>query len=470
MFEILDKDAMGRVGRLHTPHGVVETPALIPVINPNIDFISPRELKKMGAEILITNSYIIYRTPELREKALKKGVHGLLETTLPVMTDSGSYQLLVYGDVEVNNAEIVKFQEKIGSDIVVPLDVPTPPDADYQTAKSDLEETLRREREAVEIYEGDGLLALPVQGSTHWDLREKSAEEVSKIGGDVYPVGGVVPLMDTYRFEDVARAVLSAKRKLPPNKPVHLFGAGHPMVFALFVALGCDLFDSAAYALFAKDGRYLTPYGTEKISELNYFPCSCPVCVEYTPEEIRKMDQREREILIGKHNLYVSFEEMRRVKQAIKNNELFELVERRIRSHPYLIQAWRVVREYYDLMEKHDPSAKKVFFYLGPESNFRPAVRRHHERVLWIELEKDEIVISSDYGVKADFYLKPAFGPVPAELMESYPAGHAEIPSEVDEEGYRTAVEGLKKFIERNKDKKIKLILDEKWRKFFDED
>ena len=469
MFEVTDKDAMGRIGKLETPHGRVETPALMPVINPNIDFISPKELKRIGAEILITNSYIIYRTDELREKAEKRGVHSLLDTDLPVMTDSGSYQLLMYGEVEVTNEEIIRFQEKIGSDIVVPLDIPTPPDADYNTALRDLEETLRREKAAKETYGGRGLLALPIQGSTHWDLRRRSAEEAAKIGGDLYPIGGVVPLMDTYRFEDVARVVLSAKANLPPNKPVHLFGAGHPMVFALFVALGCDLFDSAAYALFAKDDRYLTPYGTEKLSEMNYFPCSCPVCLEYTPEELRKIEKKEREILLGKHNLYVSFEEIRRVKQAIKNNELFELVERRIRAHPYLIQAWRAIKDHYEVMEKYDPSAKKVFFYLGPESCLRPAVRRHQERVLRVKVEKSEIVISSDYSVKADFYLKPPFGVVPAELMESYPAGHAEVPEDIDDEAYRTAAEGLKKFIERHRDKKIRLILDERWRKFYDE-
>ena len=469
MFEVTDKDAMGRIGKLKTPHGVVETPALMPVINPNIDFIPPKELKRMGAEILITNSYIIYRTENLREKAEKSGVHALLDTDLPVMTDSGSYQLLMYGEIEVNNEEIVKFQEKIKSDIVVPLDIPTPPDADYSTALKDLEETIKREKEAVEIYSGEGLLALPIQGSTHWDLRKKSAEEAAKIGGNVYPIGGVVPLMDMYRFEDVARAVLSAKTKLPPDKPVHLFGAGHPMVFALFVALGCDLFDSAAYALFAKDDRYLTPYGTEKLSEMNYFPCSCPVCLEYTPEEMRRIEKSEREILLGRHNLYVSFEEIRRVKQAIKNNELFELVERRIRAHPYLIQAWRAIRDYYDLVEKYDPFAKKVFFYLGAESCLRPAVRRHQERVLRVKTDKKEIIISSDYSVKADFYLKPPFGVVPAELMESYPAGHAEIPEDLDEEAYKTAVRGLKMFLEKHKDKKVSLIIDEKWRKFLDD-
>jgi len=121
IFEILDKDAGGRIGKLRTPHGTVETPTVMPVINPNIQLISPKEMKSFGAEILITNSYIIYRKEELRNVALEKGLHGLLDFDGPIMTDSGSFQLSVYGSVEVTNEEILEFQKKIGSDIIVPL-------------------------------------------------------------------------------------------------------------------------------------------------------------------------------------------------------------------------------------------------------------------------------------------------------------------------------------------------------------
>ena len=471
MFEIVAKDVMGRIGKIETPHGKIETPALMPVINPNMEFIEPSKLVKIGAEIVITNSYIIYRNRRLREIALKKGIHKLLNVNIPVMTDSGSYQLMIYGDVEVSNKEIIEFQKRIGSDIVVPLDIPTPPDAYYETAKRDLEETIKREREAVEICNGNFLLAIPLQGSTHWDLRRYSAKKASEIGGDLYAIGGIVPLMDSYRFDDAVKAVLEAKKYLPPSKPVHLFGVGHPMVFAMFVALGCDLFDSAAYALYAKDDRYLTPYGTEKLKDLQYFPCSCKICSDYTPEELRRIDKKEREVLIAEHNLIISFEEIRRVKQAIKQNELFELVEMRIRSHPYLVKAWRIVKHYFDLLEKYDPSAKQKFFYLGIESLMRPAIKRHHKKVLNVEIEKDEIVISSDLGVRADYYLKPVFGVVPAEMLEIYPAGHAEMPDNIEREAYEMAVEALKIFIEKNKKngKKIKIILNDDWRKYLSE-
>ena len=459
-FEIVSKDAMGRIAKLKTPHGIVETPTLMPVINPNIEFIPAKKMKKFGAEILITNSYIIYRTK--KDEALEKGVHKILDVNMPVMTDSGSYQLMVYGDVEIDNKTIVDFQQKIGSDIIVPLDIPTPPDADYETALNDLNETLEREREAMEIVK-KSLLALPIQGSTHLELRKKSAEEAIKLNGDIYPIGAVVPLMDTYRFTDLVKIILEVKGVIK-TKPIHLFGCGHPMIFAIAVALGCDLFDSAAYALYAKDDRYMTPYGTKKLEELQYFPCSCPICINYTPQELRKMDKKERELLIAEHNLWISFEELRLIKQAIKENTLFELVESRIRSHPYLVSAWRRIKEYSSLIEKFDPSVKKAYFYLGIESLYRPAMQRHRKKVLNLKLEAKELKISTNELVLADFYLKPGFGVIPAELMEIYPC-RAEMPDVevIESEAIIMAVENLKKFLREHKNVTFQIFVDKTW-------
>ena len=461
-FEIIDKDAMGRICRIETPHGRIETPTILPVINPNIPFIKAEEMKKFGAQAVITNSYIIYRS--MREEALEVGVHSILETDMPVMTDSGSYQLMVYGDVEIRNAEIVEFQRQIGSDIIVPLDIPTPPDADYSTAESDLKVTLEREREAKELLDGaENLLAVPVQGSTHPELRRFAAMEARKVGGDIYPIGAVVPLMDAYRFRDLAKVILEVRTALPVE-PIHLFGCGHPMLFAMAVALGCDLFDSAAYALYAKDDRYLTVYGTRKLSELNYFPCKCPVCSNHEPEELRRMDKKERERLIAKHNLYVSFQEIETIKQAIKENSLFELVEKRVRAHPSMLAGWRLIKDYHDVLERSDPRMKRKFLYTGLDSLYRPAVKRHQKAVKNVELP-EEVVVSTDFGVYANIYLRPVFGPVPAEMLETYPAGHAEIPDEnaIEMEAIKSAVEGLYTLMKANPNKKFKIHASKLW-------
>jgi 7-cyano-7-deazaguanine tRNA-ribosyltransferase len=460
-FEIMDKDVMGRICKIVTPHGKIETPAIFPVINPNIPFIGADEMRKFGAEAVITNSYIIYRT--MRDEGLKKGVHGILRTDMPVMTDSGSYQLMVYGDVEINNREILEFQKSIGSDIIVPLDIPTPPDAERETAERDLKITLEREREAAELR-GESLLALPIQGSTYMDLRRFSAREAKKIGGDIYPIGAVVPLMDTYRFQELVRIILEVRSVLKVEL-VHLFGCGHPMIFAMAVALGCDLFDSAAYALYAKDDRYLTVYGTKKLSEMNYFPCSCPACIGHTPEELRRMEKDERERIIAEHNLYVSFQEIKTIKQAIKENSLFELVEKRVRAHPYLLAAWRQIKDYGQLIEEFDPRIKRRFLYCGVESTYRPAVERHVRSLLEIELEGKEFTVTTDYGMVADFYLKPVFGIVPYEMLETYPAGHAEMPDAnlIEKEAIEKAVENLYKFMKAKSDKKFKIFVSRIW-------
>ena len=83
--------------------------------------------------------------------------------------------------------------------------------------------------------------------------------------------------MENYRYKDLVSVVMAAKRTLSPASCVHLFGAGHPSMFALATAMGCDLFDSAAYALYAKDGRYMTTHGSFRISELIDLPCACSV-------------------------------------------------------------------------------------------------------------------------------------------------------------------------------------------------
>src|SRR5665648_201324 len=139
---------MGRIGILKTPHGNVETPALMPVIHPGKQTI---DVKKYGADIVITNSYIIYKSEELKEKALKEGVHSLINFDGPIVTDSGSFQLSEYGDIDVNNREIIEFQEKMGTDIGTSIDIPTPPYVKRERAEKELEITLERAEEALEV-------------------------------------------------------------------------------------------------------------------------------------------------------------------------------------------------------------------------------------------------------------------------------------------------------------------------------
>jgi 7-cyano-7-deazaguanine tRNA-ribosyltransferase len=465
IFEILDKDAGGRIGRLRTPHGTVETPTVMPVINPNIQLIPPKEMRKFGAEILITNSYIIYRKEELKSVALEKGLHRLLDFDGPIMTDSGSFQLSVYGSVEVTNEEILGFQQRIGSDIIVPLDIPTPPDVHYRRAEEELAVTAERLEEARKFIQGEQLLAGPVQGSTYPELREKAASHLKDLNFEVYPIGAVVPLMEAYRYAELVDVIAASKKGLSPASPVHLFGAGHPMMFALAVALGCDLFDSAAYALYAKDGRYITVNGTYHVEKLNYLPCSCPVCSEYTADELKKADNRDE--LLGRHNLYATFAEIRLIKQCIKDGKLLELVEQRCRGHPKLLDGLKKLYTHSSWLEQFDPATKGTFFYCGPESASRPEVLRFGKRLDRFSLQGSTIIRTGPIKGEKDYdqilVFKAPFGAFPAEMEEVYPF-NAEVPKFPDYEALNTALSNTLKLMELNPQAEFTFVCEKEFR------
>jgi 7-cyano-7-deazaguanine tRNA-ribosyltransferase len=449
-FEILHKDLAGRIGRLSTLHGTVETPLLMPVVNPHLPLIPPEELASMGAEMIITNSYIINQDPDLREGAIEQGLHDLLGFPGPIMTDSGAFQLSVYGDIDVLPLEILDFQFSIKSDISVPLDIPTPPDVSRERAESELNITEERLQEAAALKR-DALLAGPVQGSTYPDLRERAGRFARELGFDLYPVGGVVPLMEAYRFRDLVDVVVSAKKGLGSGVPVHLFGAGHPMIFALAAAMGCDLFDSAAYALYAREGRYLTVQGTRKLEEMKHLPCSCPVCLKYTQQELMDSPQRAREL--ARHNLYVSLQEIKLVRQSIRDGSLWDLLETRCRSHPRMLDGLKRLASYGDWLEGLDSASKSTFFYLSPESASRPEVIRYGGRIERISL-KGEVLITDDSNANPSGYdhvlnFKPPFGPYPAQLQETYPF-NAEVPEEADDAAIDRAVRITGRLIEAN--------------------
>ena len=261
LFEVTVRDGRARLGKLHTKHGILTTPALLPVINPNIRTIEPREMWDMyGIVDLITNSYIIRKHPELSDKALKDGVHALLDYPGVVMTDSGTFQAYVYGDIDVGVDEIVEFQRNIGVDIATMLDVFSRPDMTHTEVQNAVMETINRSEISIQSAQGT-MLNGPIQGGIYPELREISATEMAKYSFAVHPIGGIVPVMEQQRYRDYAKIMLATLPFLPPNRPVHMFGCGHPMLFPMSIALGADLFDSAAYALFARDGRILTPWG-----------------------------------------------------------------------------------------------------------------------------------------------------------------------------------------------------------------
>ena len=159
-FEITQRDGRARLGKLHTHHGVLETPALLPVVNPNIRTVEPRVMwDKYGIQALITNSYIMWKHEDLRKVAENDGVHALLDFPGVIMTDSGTFQSYVYGDVEVGVDEIVAFQRSIGVDIATMLDVFTRPDMKMSEVEDAVRETEARAKQSLDAAEDTMLQA-----------------------------------------------------------------------------------------------------------------------------------------------------------------------------------------------------------------------------------------------------------------------------------------------------------------------
>ena len=354
LFEITNRDGAARIGRIHTKHGAITTPMLLPVINPNLRTIEPREMwEKYGIEALITNSYVIWKHEDLRTTALSDGIHSLIDFPGAVVTDSGTFQSYVYGDVEVGPEEIVAFQRDMGVDIGTMLDVFGRPDMTREQLENSVRETADRAEPSLSVAGSEMLLNGPIQGGTHADLRAESSllmgsAESEGRGFAVHPIGGIVPLMEQQRYQELFEILLASKSTLPPDRPVHFFGCGHPMLFPMAIALGVDLFDSAAYAIFARDDRLLTPEGTVKLGDIQEWPFNSHALFGTTPQGVREMDRDERSTILAKHNLEVTQSELARCREAIRNGTIWELAEKRSHASPYLREAFLWLQEQLD--------------------------------------------------------------------------------------------------------------------------
>ncbi|KKM18233.1 hypothetical protein LCGC14_1667770 [marine sediment metagenome] len=385
-WEISDIDALGRLGKLTLNDKQMITPNLFPVIHPYKNIVSISDLKKIGTQCLFTNAYIIYQNNQLRDDILKKGIHNYLNFDGIIATDSGAFQKYIYNkdNLEINANDIEKFQEDIGSDFSVILDEPVQPDDDYETAKKKIFTTIQRAKENIIRRKSDTSHWFgPIHGNKYLDLLKICTIEMSKLDFRVFAVGGLVKLFLNYRFDLVIKVLLNVKKNIVPNKPIHMFGLGLPQFFSLAVTCGCDLMDSAAYVLYAKENRYFTlSTGTRKLEELEEFPCHCPICCKYKPKEVKNFDDELRIELLAKHNLYLSFSELRTIRQAIKEGNLWELVEQRIRNHPNLVNAAKIIKSNLPFFEVHEKLFKTHGrLYSSPESVNRPLFHRYELKI-----------------------------------------------------------------------------------------
>lgn len=436
-FEIKDVDLAGRIGRLRIGDREIETPAFFPVIDVERQETSIRDIVEAGFKQVITNAYLLYK----RYKGGLPGgnIHSFLGFEGVVMTDSGAYQILEYGSISVSQETIIEYQKTVGSDIAVILDIPTG-DVDRDRALKTVMETLKRASEAQSLIDPERRVwVLPIQGGRHLDLVEYSARKALEMEGYMmYGIGSPTVYLEQYKYDVIADMIYTAKRVIPGGRPVHLFGAGSPLIIPFAIALGIDSFDSASYILYARDERYMTERGVYRLRELKELPCNCPVCSKREPGDLLELDEKERTRLIALHNLYVINKSIRETKQAIREGRLWEYLEEVARRHPSTSLLLRRFRFYYKLIEKGVPTSLgtvKGLKLMGEESLWNPKIVGLQRRVMGFLRSIKEVTGASEAvyepwlgkdcpAIDDDAIIilyKPYIGVVPLELCGVYP-------------------------------------------------
>lgn len=464
-FEVRVTDLAGRIGRLSVGSKVLETPAYLPVVHPISQELPVKEMEKIGFKAIMTNSYITMKKyPEGVD------VHSLVGFSGIIMTDSGGYQVLEYGDVDANPSQIAEYQVKIGSDIAVILDRPTGQKARRADAERTVNETLKAARESIEfIKKKPPLWAGPIQGGRFTELVKKSAKEMSVLPFDLFAIGSPVEFMNSYRYDEVVKLITAAKISLPPDRPVHLFGAGHPFTIPLAVALGCDLFDSASYILFAKEGKYMTGFGVRELKDLQELPCSCPICTSTDAERFKAVNRFDMVKMLAMHNLYVMKQELEMTKMALREGKLWNYLSYRLRSHPSLASVLRFSRDtlrLFDIGTSQDK--KKAFFLYDRYDLLAPEVRRHRERMAKNFRRRSErvtlLVMDNEYdkpylnmekvwskmGQRCDIMVfHPFFSIIPLPILGVYPLVQNIHPAVEDEYILRNSAEFAAKLVKK---------------------
>ena len=366
-FELLttDRQSKARQGRLTTAHGVIETPAFMPVgTQGSVKGVSPRELREMNAQIILGNTYHLFVRPGLDVIKHFGGLHKFMNWDGAILTDSGGYQIFSLAKLRKITEEGVEFQNHIdggqafispeiameiqgalGGDIAMVLDecVPYPCEYDYAAqsaemttrwAKRCLEWKRRNGETAKRGFAGspdrrfvDSMLFGIVQGARFDDLRKQSAQTIVELDFDGYAIGGVSVGEPE---EEMMRAVESAEPFLPRDKPRYAMGLGTPPQLLQMIARGMDMFDCVLPTRLARNGTAFTATGTLNLKNAEFARdkssieenCACPACREFSRGYLRHLIKAEEILglrLITLHNLDFYLNLMNRARSEIEN-------------------------------------------------------------------------------------------------------------------------------------------------------
>lgn len=344
-FRVRSSDGRARLGRISTPRGMVETPAFMPVGTAGaVKAVTPRELKKCGAEIVLSNTYHLFLRPGHELIAALGGLHAFMQWPGPILTDSGGFQIFslaalrnvddggvsfrshIDGSQQLLTPESsMEIQEALGSDIVMALDECPPWPAAREVVERAVERTTLWARRCRDAYAGPGALFGIVQGGTHPDLRERSAGALLELDLPGYAIGGVSVGEPP---DSVADVTGMTAEMLPRERPRYLMGVGRPVDIVRAVGAGIDMFDCVMPTRNARNGTLFTSAGKISIKRAEFRDdsrpldenCSCEACSGYTRAYLRHLFV-SGEIMAARlhsiHNLTYYLGLMRRIRAAI---------------------------------------------------------------------------------------------------------------------------------------------------------
>jgi queuine tRNA-ribosyltransferase len=361
-FELLavDSSSGARRGRLHTPHGTVETPDFMPVgTRATVKGLTPEQLRSVGVEMLLANTYHLHLRPG--EKVIEElgGLHRFMGWERPILTDSGGYQMfslrhltridergaylrsVVDGDpVALTPESVIGIERALGADVIMALDhcAPDPLDraaVEQATARTHrwLERCVRAFEEQPPPHAPQALFPI-VQGGAFDDLRREAVERTLEIAPDSagFAIGGVSVGEDRAAMR---AAVRSSAPHLPPDRPRYLMGVGTPADFLLAISEGVDLFDCVTPTRHGRNHQAYVPGGRinlrNQVHARDPRPidegCDCPTCARFSRAYLRHLcttGEMLAGVLLSLHNVRVFERLMERLRDAIERGRFAE--------------------------------------------------------------------------------------------------------------------------------------------------
>ena len=355
-YELIKKDSRtkARRGRVNTPHGPIETPVFMPVGTAGtVKAMKPEEVRDMGAQIILGNTYHLYLRPGHEVVKAAGGLHKFMNWERAILTDSGGFQVFSLGAMRKISEEGVEFrshidgskhmlspeksmeiQNALGSDIMMAFDECAPYPADRNYVKNSLERTtrwLKRCKEYHKNTEQQSLFGI-MQGGMYKDLRKQSAEEIVELDLPGYAIGGLSvgePKGIMYEVMD------DCVDYLPADKPRYLMGVGSPDCLFEGVERGIDMFGCVLPTRIARHGMAMTSQGRVNIKnakyERDFTPldpnCDCYTCRNYSKAYLRhlfKSDEILSSMLMTTHNLHFLVNTMAGIRKAIEEDRFLE--------------------------------------------------------------------------------------------------------------------------------------------------